>query len=90
MGDAGPVIYNRVGFTRQTVLGETEFLIPAEQWKGEVCQGLSAPRIAKLLAERGALVGDSQGKHSQTVTLPDLGKTRCYVLRPAALDAGSY
>ena len=87
--DAGYVVHNRVGFTRQTTLGETEFLIPAEQWKGEVCQGLSATRVAKLLAERGALVPDSQSKSSQTVKLPDLGRTRCYVLRPAALDAGS-
>jgi len=72
-------IHNRAGFWRDTDTGR-EFLFLAEAWKTEVCAGMDAARVAKTLAEQGYLRKDSAGKNSITVTLPGLGKSRCYAV----------
>jgi putative DNA primase/helicase len=78
--DEMPRIINRAGFWRDTENGR-EYLFLAEAWKTEVCAGMDAKRVAKVLAEQGLLRRDSGGKNSISVTLPGgIGKTRCYVV----------
>lgn len=79
-------IINRAGFWRESENGR-EYLFLAEAWKNEVCVGMDAGRVAKLLGERGLLRRDSAGKNSISVTLPGgIGKTRCYVINAAIFD----
>lgn len=85
--DDAPRIINRAGFWRDSDAGR-EYLFLAETWKTEVCSGMDARRVAKVLAERGLLLRDSAGKNSITITLPaGIGKTRCYVVTAAIFDA---
>lgn len=73
-------IINRAGFWRD-VQGGREYLFLRETWKNEVCAGIDANRVAKVLGERGLLRRDSAGKNSISVNLPGgIGKTRCYVV----------
>jgi putative DNA primase/helicase len=55
-----------------------------EAWKNEICAGLDAARVAKVLAGAGMLRPGGDGKPTMTVTLPaGVGKTRCYVVTTA-------
>jgi putative DNA primase/helicase len=81
-----PRIINRAGFWR-TLKGNREYLFFAETWKTEVCSGMDAGRAAKVLADLGYLRRDSAGKNSITVTLPGIGKTRCYVVSASIFDS---
>ncbi len=86
--DDTPRIHNRAGFWRNTK-NTREYLFLSETWKNEVCAGLDARRVAKVLADRGLLVRDSGGKNSISVNLPaGIGKTRCYVVSAAIFDEG--
>jgi putative DNA primase/helicase len=79
-------IINRAGFWRENDQGR-EYLFLAETWKTEVCAGMNASRVARVLAERGLLRQDSAGKNSISVTLPaGIGKTRCYAVSAAIFD----
>lgn len=83
-----PRIHNRAGFWRN-VKDTREYLFLSETWKNEVCAGLDARRVAKVLADRGLLVRDSGGKNSISVNLPaGIGKTRCYVVSAAIFEEG--
>lgn len=76
-GNARPqTVVNRAGFRD----GST-FYILQEQWKMQVFQGFDAKRAAKILNERGYLKGREKGRLLSKETLPDLGATRCYVVR---------
>jgi len=75
-----PRIINRAGFWRETEDGR-EYLFLAETWRTEVCAGMDASRVAKVLAANGMLRKDTGGKNSITVNLPaGIGKTRCYAV----------
>lgn len=74
------IIHNRAGFKRDTGLGTVEYLIPASTWRNEVCAGLNAKTVAKLLIEKGHLLPDASGKASRTETAPGMGKARFYVV----------
>jgi putative DNA primase/helicase len=79
-------ISNRAGFWRDNEHGR-EYLFLAETWKAEVCAGMDASRVAKVLAEHKLLRRDSGGKNSISVTLPaGIGKTRCYVVNAAIFE----
>jgi uncharacterized protein (DUF927 family) len=54
------------------------FLVTPETWRTEVCAGMDANRVAKVLAGHDLLRKDSKGRNSITVTLPGIGKARCY------------
>ncbi|MEG3089520.1 DUF927 domain-containing protein [Sphingomonas sp. PB4P5] len=78
---------NRAGFYRsKTVAGETvrEYLILPEPFK-EIFAGFDMTRVTTILKQRGFLEPDSKGKSAQSVTLPELGKRRCYVVTAAGL-----
>jgi len=84
-----PRIINRAGFWRETKDGR-EYLFLAETWKAEVCAGMDASRVAKVLAANGMLRKDSGGKNSVTVTLPaGIGKTRCYAVSSLIFGEGA-
>ncbi len=77
---------NRVGFRRRDGEGETEYLALPEAWKAEICAGLDAGIVARVLAKRGFLKVDASGKYASTAKLPSTGKTsRVYVLRASIL-----
>lgn len=85
--DHEPRTFNRVGFWRDGESGR-EFLVTSEAWRTEVCAGMDANRVARVLAANGFLTKDSAGRNSITVTLPSgIGKTRCYVISSAIFDA---
>lgn len=78
-------IYNRAGFWRTDAMQRREYLIPASTWKGEVCQGMDASSVARVLAARGFLGVDGAGKYSIPVSVPGIGKSRFYIALPAIL-----
>lgn len=79
-------IHARAGFWR-SVIGDREYLIFAETWKNDVCAGMDAKRVATVLASLGLLQTDGSGKHSVSVSLPGMGKTRCYIVKPEIFGA---
>lgn len=79
-------VINRVGFW-ELVDGQREHLILPEAWK-EVCAGLNSRSVARLLAERGVLAKDSDGKLSVPRKLPGMKKVRCYVVRASIFSEG--
>jgi uncharacterized protein (DUF927 family) len=81
-------VFHRAGFKRINHEDETEYLVLAEAFRKEVCSGYDAQAVAKTLAERGYLKrGDGKNLLCRE-TLPEIGRTRVYVLLPA-LFAGS-
>jgi putative DNA primase/helicase len=78
-----PRTINRLGFWRN-VSDEREYLFLPEAWK-EVCAGvgLDPRQAARALAAAGRLRKGGDGKNTMTVTLPGIGKTRCYVVTSA-------
>ena len=78
----GRTIVNRAGFWRMSG-GQREHLIMADTWRTEVCSGLDARRVARLLAERGMVRTDGAGKNSISTVLPGIGRARVYIVTPA-------
>ncbi|MGE3745392.1 MAG: DUF927 domain-containing protein [Sphingomonadaceae bacterium] len=74
-----PRIINRAGFW-QSVDGLREYLILPEVWRTEVCAGVDATRVARVLAGKGMLRTDAAGKYSLSRNLPGMGKSRVYVV----------
>jgi len=72
-------IINRAGFWRN-VNGDREHLILPEVWKNEVCAGMDSKRVARVLADRGALLTDKENKPTIPTRLPGLNVVRCYVV----------
>jgi len=69
----------RAGFRRADNYGGTEYFILPEVWKNEVCRGLDPIFVARILAERGFLKKDSQGKFQIQQRLPTSNNSaRCY------------
>jgi putative DNA primase/helicase len=73
-------IINRAGFW-QSVDGLRDYLILPQVWKNEVCAGMDARRVARVLAERGMIECDAAGKFSVLRNLPSLGRVRAYVIK---------
>jgi uncharacterized protein (DUF927 family) len=63
-------IFNRAGYRRTAINGATEYLVLPETWKAEVCAGLDATAVAKVLLAKGALVPASDGKLQDRARLP--------------------
>lgn len=72
-------IINRAGFWRNAD-GDREYLILPEVWKNEVCAAMDAKRVARVLADRGALATDKENKPTIPTRLPGLNVVRCYVV----------
>lgn len=79
-GEAPTIVHNRAGFWRGDS-DKREYLVPVPIWRDEVCRGMNPGTVATLLLAKGYLVTDSSNKKSVAVSLPGLGKTRCYVIR---------
>lgn len=73
---------NRAGYRRQGDDGPTYYVEP-EAFKREVCAGFDPRAVAKVLADAGALKGDSEGRDTVKTRLPDERNTRVYVITPA-------
>jgi putative DNA primase/helicase len=79
-------VSNRVGFKRTLPSGETEYLILSEAFRKEVCAGYDSRATAQVLAERGYLaLGDGRNL-AKRETVPELGRTRVYVVSARILD----
>jgi putative DNA primase/helicase len=82
-----PVV-KRVGF-KQPVSDDGEkryeYLVTADAFKNEVCQGQDATKVAQELHKRGYL---RRGKNrlQVQVRVPDLGSVRCYAIQTAIFD----
>ncbi len=74
---------NRAGFYRSTDHGMEFYAFP-EVFKNEVCKGLDARYVARLLADRGLLYTEASGK---TVTVHKVysQSTRLYRFKPGIL-----
>ncbi len=71
---------NRAGFRRRAE-GDAdawEYLVLPEAWKSEICRGLDAGRVAKLLIGHRLLIGGTDRHPAQTVRIPGEGKRRVY------------
>lgn len=74
---------NRAGWRRavQSQDGEViEYLVLPQQWKAEVCRGLDPKAVARLLHQRGFLIGATPGHHAAEVRVPGAGKLRLYLV----------
>jgi putative DNA primase/helicase len=75
--DTERVTLNRAGFRQEHAGGGTEYFVLPEAFK-EICGGFTAAWAAKVLADKGVISRDGQGKTSQSKNIPGMGKTRCY------------
>lgn len=79
-------VTNRVGFRRRSDGGGIEYLVLPEAWKTEVCAGLDATMVGKIMARRGHLSTGSDGKPQVKVRLPGFDNpVRCYVITAGIL-----
>lgn len=69
---------NRAGFVRRSELG-MEYLVLPEVYKAELCAGLNAKTVTKILKDKGWLTLGTDGMPQVRETLPGLGRTRCYI-----------
>ncbi len=72
-------VVNRAGFWRN-VDGDREHLILPGIWKDEVCAGMDAKRVARVLADRSMILTDKENKPTIPTRLPGLNLVRCYVV----------
>jgi putative DNA primase/helicase len=80
----GRVVANRAGW-RRVRNGETEFLIPPETWRGEICKGHDPNRVARALADAGWLSCGEEDRLQTKIHVPGVGKIRLYVVRGSIL-----
>ena len=91
--DAGVVMpgertLQRVGFRKTDTEGDTTYYILPESWKSEICAGLDAGFVARVLADRGLLRKGPAEKFTRSERLPgSKGTTRCYVILSRILGA---
>lgn len=78
----------RAGFRRVTEDGRTEYFILPEAYKSEVCSGMNAKYVTQVLADKGFLVKDPQGKPQVQVRLPGVGRNRVYHLKADFMGDG--
>jgi uncharacterized protein (DUF927 family) len=78
---------NRVGYTRNNG-GKREWLMFPRAFKEEICKGNDPKLVVRVLKECGYLTPDSEGKSTQAVRLPDLGKkpSRVIVINDSIME----
>lgn len=92
--DHEPRTMSRLGFRKTEnhgVTGDaysttTLYCFP-EGWRQEIFKGHSLPNVNKLLISRGIVKPGNDGKAAQSVRLPGMKSTRCYVVDVPALMA---
>lgn len=71
--------YERLGFNRaDDQTDNTTYYVFTEAYKQRICKGFNQRTVTKLLLEKGWLKPGPDGT-SQSVRLPGIGTTRCYV-----------
>ena len=85
--EARPVL-NRAGWRRGHGSGRVWLVLP-EMWKSEVCAALDPVATAKILAERGMLKRDPNGRLQRSERTPGGATLRVYVMTSAVFDGGS-
>jgi uncharacterized protein (DUF927 family) len=84
--ESGTCVHHRAGFKRQGADCETEYLILPEVFRSEVCRGYDVRAVGRLLAERGYLIPGDGNNLAKRETLPEIGRTRVYVVSRKILD----
>lgn len=84
LNDPDAKVINRAGFKRKNG-GKTEYIILRESFRQEVCCGFDPARAAAVLTRKGLLLTGDDG-HTRKVTLPGLGRERCYIIAINDLD----
>ena len=79
-------IINRAGFTRKALDGQTEYLVLADVFRGEVCKGFDFKAIARHLEQRGYLVRGQDGRLTDRPRHPELGRPQVYAIRATIFD----
>ena len=75
-----PNTRDRAGFSKALSEDKTQYFVFPEAFKREVCKGYDAKAVAAALLKAGWLEPGSKGRATQTLRLPGMGPTRCYVL----------
>ncbi|QIB34336.1 DUF927 domain-containing protein [Ancylobacter pratisalsi] len=84
---AEPRVINRVGFRGGDASNGYEYIVLPEAWKTDICAGLDAAFVTKVLAKRGFLKVGSDSKPQTKCRLPGFEKPpRCYVLRSTIME----
>ena len=85
--DRVPVTVNRCGYREINSLDEFNFYVFPEQFKREICKGFKHINVAKLLAEKGALIPGNGNRLQNQKRLPRSDKpSRVYMLNSKVLD----
>ena len=66
-GAPEPRTLNLAGWRRDDGDGGSDYLIPCDVWRADVCGGPDAGAVAKVLAERGALVPGAGGRRGDAL-----------------------
>ncbi len=83
-------VHNRAGFKQTDQDGKTTFYVLSAAWKADVCQGRDAKAIAAAMIERGLLEPGSDGKASQSLKVPALGKSvRLYCINAGIFEGAT-
>jgi len=83
-------VHNRAGFKQTDQDGKTTFYVLSAAWKADVCQGRDAKAIAAAMIERGLLEPGSDGKASQSLKVPALGKSvRLYCINAGIFEGAN-
>lgn len=78
-------IINRAGFVRPKANGREYIFLP-EAWRNEVCAGMDAGRVARVLVSKGFMATGGDGKPQVKQRVPGVEKpVRCYVVSSAIL-----
>ncbi|WPP44048.1 DUF927 domain-containing protein [Pseudomonas sp. AN-1] len=92
----GPRTTDRLGFRRTVEHGvgdelytTTDYYVLSAVWASEVWKGYNVANVNKVLLARGILTPGTDGKAARSERLPGMGKTRCYLVSAAALNADS-
>jgi len=72
-------IQNRAGFYRTDEQGNRLFMVLAEVFKNEVCQGFDPKTVAKVLLNEGWIKAARDGSPSQKPRIKGVGTPRLYV-----------
>jgi hypothetical protein len=65
----------------------TDYYVLSAVWASEVWKGYNVANVNKVLLARGILSLGTEGKAARSERLPGMGKTRCYLVSAAALNA---
>lgn len=86
--DSSRPTINRAGFRKPDSEGGVEYYVLPEVWRSEVCAGFDPGTLARVLAERGLLIPDGDGKPRSRHRLPGShGPVRCYRLAASILGS---